>query len=1768
MNKYISLFVYFFPAILFTQTVEHIEDYVFNNSSSPQPFEYTNFVLPTSDGGYLLVGETQPVTDSGDAIIIKSDASGNEEWRIVEGSNFFDDAFYSAVEVNGHFFVVGSYGGRNGSLISEYWIMKVNTAGNIVINNHELIHGENGVALTVEKTSGGNIIVGGYLTNDPGNDTSTDGYFKVYRSNDLSTYPSVSDPIEGYFLDGKIGKIDAQIGGSGFYFFGVRYFEERPNGDPEYYCIDPNFQEPGQNRSIQPVVNPRGDVVVRKYNAIGNSLVLDFGFRYGGATADSFIDGVATKDGGFAMLCKTECAGFPGDIGYNNICIQPNGDFNPYWILKRGNDFVEWFKRAPYDDGVDGNIATEVYETPFGIIEGCTAGELLVGVNREEFGGLSTYISNETSNTSSTLVTKSNVGTLNAYRYVDIAAGHGNESLLAGSFSPPIFQALMALSRFSPEPECTLPDLTHSGNCNYSLEDGLLKMEVVTIENDGSTSSTNTSLGIFLSTAPDDDNLSYAQNYLGFVSIPGLSPGESFTTSIEVDLCSNNISSGDYSVGLTVDPFQTIEESDDSFDDNTGYCVDLISLDEEDCSPCINPIFSSDCSNLTYKYDGSSYEFICTDPNFASGNEWIRNGTPVSGAINSTQEFSFPTDGNYTICYPYFDSDGCLQYCCEDFCISAPASCEHNIAYTFTTTGYEFTLEDTGQQLTWYTVSSEDNFDESSSANYFLPTQPNCNPLTVCARYYDPVSDCWRTCCRDVTLCDPYECGLIDVGYTQESGYIFSLDFQGATQATWYDDETGQAIGAGAQHTILPQPGECGYRYISVRFWDGIAWRICCYAVYVCDPYECGLIDVGYTQESGYTFSLDSQGATQATWYDDETGQAIGAGAQHTILPQPGECRYRNISVRFWDGNTWRICCRIIYICNPEAPDCFAICDEWIVSELTELSSNFDCDGGLSGCSYKLSSAELNGETVVLIDGICFNDAPFQFHKIYDCSGGIIESCNTIQDDTQTCESGDGTLLESLTNIETVWGCDDGLPDCSFDSVFVSPSNPNSCDDITLTVNGEFPNSCQSILSSSIAFNGNIIEVDIQTQFASGQFCPEVITPWSESLPIGTLPPETYQVLVFRDGVETTSLSIDIEQCCEPPSAGFQYEIQNDTIIFNNGSTGDVVSYFWDFGNGNNSPLENPTFSYASTGNYTVCLTATGGCGEDIYCEDILYQHPDDWVSFKVVPDLCGAAGETVEVPIIVENFEQVTNFQFSLQFENPAIATIEEINFSNAIGGNPISNVLNNGGEGIVIWYSGNAVSLADSTEVIYITVRLESDIEGCSNLLLNGEVAPVYAEAVFGDMSTQINLYLEGEEVCLCSTFSACGVVEREDGLPVENVEVVATDDEGVEFFTLTDALGEYCFPELEAGKEYVIAPQKDINYRNGVNAGDLFRIQRHILLLDQLETPYQIIAANASLPNMINSGDLADIQRLILFLTDHFEDVDSWRFVQSDHTFNNPNNPFETQFPEQRVLTNLSDDITDADFVGIKIGDVNNSADPASIITTENRSLDAPLRIWSDTASVVQGDTVNVELKASGFEQLFALQYSLAWDSSQLELVGVGDDNELLDLSPNNYSITPHRFSMVWFNAQPVTIETDSILLSLKLVAKSPPGENLYVYLDNEPVPAYVEGVQGEMDLVIPDIIINVVQPVRTSNVEKESDYWDIAPNPSNDFFQVINKVGKLPSRVVLHSINGSEVKVWEDCEVGQLFDIQGLSSGMYLVGVYTEQSVVLKRLVIIK
>jgi PKD repeat protein len=60
------------------------------------------------------------------------------------------------------------------------------------------------------------------------------------------------------------------------------------------------------------------------------------------------------------------------------------------------------------------------------------------------------------------------------------------------------------------------------------------------------------------------------------------------------------------------------------------------------------------------------------------------------------------------------------------------------------------------------------------------------------------------------------------------------------------------------------------------------------------------------------------------------------------------------------------------------------------------------------------------------------------------------------------------------------------------------------------------------------------------------------------------------------------------------------------TAYFQNKSLGDIVSYFWDFGDYVTSTQKNPAHTYADTGYYAVCLTTTSSTGRNrTYCKDV-----------------------------------------------------------------------------------------------------------------------------------------------------------------------------------------------------------------------------------------------------------------------------------------------------------------------------------------------------------------------------------------------------------------------------------------------------------------------------------------------------------------------------------------------------------------------------------
>jgi hypothetical protein len=157
------------------------------------------------------------------------------------------------------------------------------------------------------------------------------------------------------------------------------------------------------------------------------------------------------------------------------------------------------------------------------------------------------------------------------------------------------------------------------------------------------------------------------------------------------------------------------------------------------------------------------------------------------------------------------------------------------------------------------------------------------------------------------------------------------------------------------------------------------------------------------------------------------------------------------------------------------------------------------------------------------------------------------------------------------------------------------------------------------------------------------------------------------------------------------------------------------------------------------------------------------------------------------------------------------------------------------------------------------------------------------------------------------------------------------------------MTDQNGAYSFANgiVPNAANITITPIKDDNPLNGVTTFDLVLISKHILGLEPLDSPYKMIGADANRSGSITSFDIVELRKLILGIYDELPNNTSWRFVDRAFVFPVPANPFQSAFPEEISRNNIQSNLIDADFVGCKIGDVNNSAITNNFQATDDRT-----------------------------------------------------------------------------------------------------------------------------------------------------------------------------------------------------------------------------------
>ncbi|MEZ4965899.1 MAG: HYR domain-containing protein [Saprospiraceae bacterium] len=229
-----------------------------------------------------------------------------------------------------------------------------------------------------------------------------------------------------------------------------------------------------------------------------------------------------------------------------------------------------------------------------------------------------------------------------------------------------------------------------------------------------------------------------------------------------------------------------------------------------------------------------------------------------------------------------------------------------------------------------------------------------------------------------------------------------------------------------------------------------------------------------------------------------------------------------------------------------------------------------------------------------------------------------------------------------------------------------------------------------------------------------------------------------------------------------------------------------------------------------------------------------------------------------------------------------------------------------------------------------------------------------------------------------------------EMLEGLEDAEVHLQGTGPTGqpINLNDMTDQDGLYMFPSgaVPIGSNFTITPMKDDNPLNGVSTFDLVQINKHILGIQPLGTPYRMIAADANHSNSITTFDVVEIRKLILGIYSTFPNNTSWRFVNRDFVFPDPKNPFTAQFPETVTIINMQFGLSD-EFVSVKIGDVNNTAIANAFNSADDRAA-GTLYFDVNDREVKAGELVTVTFKAADQSQ----GYQFTLNAEGLEVVNV--------------------------------------------------------------------------------------------------------------------------------------------------------------------------------
>lgn len=224
-------------------------------------------------------------------------------------------------------------------------------------------------------------------------------------------------------------------------------------------------------------------------------------------------------------------------------------------------------------------------------------------------------------------------------------------------------------------------------------------------------------------------------------------------------------------------------------------------------------------------------------------------------------------------------------------------------------------------------------------------------------------------------------------------------------------------------------------------------------------------------------------------------------------------------------------------------------------------------------------------------------------------------------------------------------------------------------------------------------------------------------------------------------------------------------------------------------------------------------------------------------------------------------------------------------------------------------------------------IALTLSRDTLRCPDILASPLTVTMTGIDTDGNMNTCTSNVFVFDTLDVCDNERpalTAGTIRRTNGTPLAEISVNMQNFTNFDVCQTSEAGLYYFYHEYEENP-CQITPFSNDNPATDVTSWDLILIKRHVLSVETFTSPYQYLAADVNASGTISMADVVAARRVILAMDSEFPNSPSWRFIPENFVFENENNPFDGEIPEEYLMTNPVWEEIDLNFIGIKVGDV---------------------------------------------------------------------------------------------------------------------------------------------------------------------------------------------------------------------------------------------------